>query len=205
MTNKPHRGGVLASSPHLVRRHRRPHRTRPHRQRGLLPLTGLGSRPQHNRRDPQTHPPLPTPNQRQSRTVPPDPARGMGPPTRLDLRPATPQRLRRLPPLLQSPPLPRRPRLGNTHHHPAPPPPGQPPQRPQLGIGPTAHRLWAVPCAAGGRPVRHRATREATRRDRARSGVTHRVNGRTRMRGAALVGGTLVLDCHTPSVVSLPL
>ena len=82
--------------------------------------------------DPQAHPSLPTPDQRQSREVPPDPARGMGLHPPLDLRRPTPTRLRRLHPLLQSPPIPRRTRLGHTHRHPHPTRRGQPPRGAQL-------------------------------------------------------------------------
>ena len=69
---------------------------------------------------PSKDPPLPPPDQRQSRAVPPDPARGMGLHPPLDsanpnATPATPVH-----PLLQSPPIPRRTRLANTHRHPPP-------------------------------------------------------------------------------------
>ena len=53
-------------------------RTSPHRQRVLLPLTAVARRARRHRRDPETHPPLPAPDQRQGRALPPHPPRGMG-------------------------------------------------------------------------------------------------------------------------------
>ena len=61
--------------------------------------------------------PLVAPNQRQSRTIPPHPPRGMGLHPPLDQRTTTPQRLPRLPPLLQLPPNPRSPQLEHPSLH----------------------------------------------------------------------------------------
>src|SRR3954470_7408273 len=71
-----------------------------------------------------------TTNQRQGRTVPSHPARGMGLHPTLDLRDPTGQRLHALHPLLQSPPTPWRARLGNPPQH----PPGQPPRGAHLVV-----------------------------------------------------------------------
>jgi hypothetical protein len=47
-------------------------------QRVLLPIPALARRPGQRRDHPQAHPPLPAPDQRQSRTLQPHPARRMG-------------------------------------------------------------------------------------------------------------------------------
>ena len=84
-TNKPPPPPGSGTGPHgWFAAHGHHHRASPHRQR--RPATGprpWRSRLHGDRHHPQTHPPLPTPDQRQSRTLPPHPARGMGlhPPT----------------------------------------------------------------------------------------------------------------------------
>ena len=135
---------VLAPSRRLVRfdRHRR--RTGPHRQRVLLPHPGSGTRARRAPTRPETHPPLPAPNQRQDRTLPPDPARGMGLHPRPGPQRPNASRLRRLHPLLQSPPIPRRTRLGHTDRHPHQPR-GQPPRHAHLAV------IAFLRLAAGGR------------------------------------------------------
>ena len=93
-------------------------RTRHHRQRCVLPIGSLAPRLQrdwHRREEDAT---APTANQRQDRALPPHPARGMGLHPALDLRTRTRARLPTLHPLLQSPPTPRRARLGNTSRNP---------------------------------------------------------------------------------------
>jgi hypothetical protein len=72
----------------------------------LLPVSAVARRPRRHRRDPETHPPLPTPDQRKGGALPRHPARGMGPHPALADRPAAHQGLRRVHALLQSPPLP---------------------------------------------------------------------------------------------------
>jgi len=62
------------------------------------------------------------------RALPPDLARGMGLHPTMAIRNPTSRRLRWLRPLLQSPPIPRRTRMANTHQHRQ----GQPPRRAQL-------------------------------------------------------------------------
>ena len=79
----------------------------------------------------QENPPLPASNQRQSRTLPPHPPRGMGLHPPLEQRTTTPRRLPRIPPLLQSPPNPQRARLANTRQHHR----EQPPRHAHLGSG----------------------------------------------------------------------
>ena len=94
------------------------HRTSPDRQRLLLPLNAVARRLADDRRDPETNPSLPAPDERQGGALPPHPARGMGLHPALAHRPPTHPRLRRVHPLLQSPPFPRRARLVHTHRHP---------------------------------------------------------------------------------------
>ena len=73
-----HRDRGPAASRRLVRRPRRHRRTRPVRQRQLLPLLRLARRLRRARHHPQAHPPLPPPDQRQDRTLPPHPGRRLG-------------------------------------------------------------------------------------------------------------------------------
>ena len=69
------------------------HRTRPHRQRLLLPVPRPGATPCADAgHHPQAHPALPAADQRQSRTLPPHPARRMGLRPALPLRNRTPRR-----------------------------------------------------------------------------------------------------------------
>ena len=70
-------------------------------------------------RDPTPpHPPLPTPNQRQSRTIHPHPPRRLGLRRHLPQQRRTQRRSRRLARLLQSPPTTRRPQPQATHRPP---------------------------------------------------------------------------------------
>ena len=78
----------------------------------------------HREQDPA----LPAPNKRQDRAIPPDPLRGIGLHSALDLRNPTGPRLHRVRAFLQSPPIPRSTRLGNPNQHPQ----GQPPRDAQL-------------------------------------------------------------------------
>src|SRR5207237_5537010 len=103
-------------------------RTSPDRQWQLLPIGTLASglrRDQHDREEDAS---ASATDERQGRALPPHPARGMGLHPTLDLRSATSARLPALHPLLQSPPTPRRARLGHTQQ----PPRGQPPRGAQL-------------------------------------------------------------------------
>ena len=118
----------------LVHRARDHDRTRDHRQRFVLPVLRLARRTRPDQRHPQTHPALPAPDQWQGGALPPDPARGMGLHPRLELRPRTSSRVRRVHAFLQSPPFPRRARMGNTHRDPHPPPRGQPPRGTHLAV-----------------------------------------------------------------------
>ena len=88
----------------LVRQPRHHHRARPVRQRFLLPLPRLGRRLHPARHHPQAHPPLPAPDQRQSRTLPPHPRRRMGLRPALRHRNPAPRRLASLAPHLQQSP-----------------------------------------------------------------------------------------------------
>lgn len=113
----PHsRGRVLPPPGH------HPHRTRPHRQRlGLSQGPRLEERPGRPRRDRKADPPLPAPDQRQSRTLQPHPRRRMGLPAALHLQHRAHGSPGRLHPHLQPPPLPHRTRR---------PAPDQPSQQP---------------------------------------------------------------------------
>ena len=73
-----HRGGVLEASRRLLCPRGDRLREGAHRQRPLLPLQRLPHRAQRHPHQPQAHPALPAPDQRQSRTFPPHPQRGMG-------------------------------------------------------------------------------------------------------------------------------
>ncbi len=77
---------------------------------------------------PETDPPLPPPNQRQDRTLPPHPDRRVGLSTPLHQRVPTPQSPTRLAPRVQPPPTPHRHRRPTTHH-----PLNQPVRAVQLG------------------------------------------------------------------------
>ena len=101
-----------------------------HRQWCLLPLRAMAQGLRRNRNHRQKDTATPTPNQRQSRTVPPHPPRGMGLHPPMDIRTPTPHRLQRVHPLLQSPQIPRITRMGNTSQHPQ----RQPPPRAQLDV-----------------------------------------------------------------------
>jgi transposase len=80
----------------------------------------LARHPHRRRHHPQTHPPLPATNQRQSGTVQPHPARRMGLRTALSLRDRTPRSLPALAPHLRSPPRPHRTRRQTTRQpHPS--------------------------------------------------------------------------------------
>ena len=93
-----------------------------------LPLTRLARRLHPARHHPQTNPPLPAPDQRQDRTLPPHPRRRLGlrPPLRVQPRP--PRRTPSLAALLQSPPSPQRHRSPATNQ-----PADQPAWTSQLG------------------------------------------------------------------------
>ena len=97
--DRRHRRRVLATGRGLLRPLRDRLREGPHRQRPLLPLQRLRQGPQRHPHQPQTHPTLPAPNQRQSRAFPPHPQRGMGLRPRLGLRHPTMRR----PPALHAP------------------------------------------------------------------------------------------------------
>ena len=87
-----HRHRRPAAGRRLVRRTRRHRRTGAVRQRLRLPLPRLARRLRRTRHHPQTHPPLPAPDQRQDRTLPPHPGRRLGlrPVLRLKPTSATP-------------------------------------------------------------------------------------------------------------------
>src|SRR5689334_16872345 len=111
----------------MVRRPRRHRRTRVVRQRLGLPLLRLARRLHRARHHPETNPALPSPDQRQDRTLPPHPGRRLGLRPPLPIRNPTPHSPTRMAPLLQSPPTPLRPRRSATHH-----PTDQPPWTSQL-------------------------------------------------------------------------
>ena len=101
-----------------------------HRQRALLPLGTVAPGMRRDRDHREQDPALPAPNKRQDRAIPPDPLRGMGLHSALDLRNPTGPRLHRVRAFLQSPPIPRSTRLGNPNQHPQ----GQPPRDTHLVI-----------------------------------------------------------------------
>jgi putative copper export protein len=98
----------------------------------------MASRLRRDRDDREEDSATPATDERQDRTLPPDPARGMGLHPPLDQRPATHPRLRRVPPLLQSPPSSRRSRLVNPSRNPRHLQ-VQPPRRTQLVRGGMPH------------------------------------------------------------------
>ncbi len=80
-------GFLLRAAPG-VRRPGAPHRTSHDRQRlGLPQKPALRRRHEPDRRRAYIHPPLPAADQRQGRTLPPDPAAGLGLQTRLHQQP----------------------------------------------------------------------------------------------------------------------
>ena len=117
-TNKPSPPPGSGTAPPPGSRPRHHLRTSPHRQRLLLQVRTLAPRLQRDRHHRQEDPATPPANQRQDRTLPPHPARGMGLHPPLDLRPTTHAALRPIHPLLQSPPPPRRARLVNPNRDP---------------------------------------------------------------------------------------
>ena len=79
-----------------------------------LPVEALETNLLPARRSTQVHPPVPAADQRQGRTLPPDPPRGMGLHPGLDIRNATLRSLHPFHSPLQSPPTPRSAQLGHT-------------------------------------------------------------------------------------------
>ena len=79
----------------------------------------LRRRPHPHRRRPQNHPTIPAPDQRQSRTLQPNPHPRTGLQNPLHHQAPTPPSTHRIPRLLQSPPTPQRTRrsTSTTHHH----------------------------------------------------------------------------------------
>ena len=122
--------GVLGPRRRLVPIDRDSRRAGRHRQRALLPLGTVAPGMRRDRDHREQDPALPAPNKRQDRAIPPDPLRGMGLHSALDLRNPTGPRLHRVRAFLQSPPIPRSTRLGNPNQHPQ----GQPPRDAQLGV-----------------------------------------------------------------------
>lgn len=122
---------------HRTRHH--PHRTGSDRQCLALPKElRLADGPGRSRRDRQTHPHLPSPDQRQGRTLQPHPARRVGLPAALHQQHRTHRSPGRLPAHLQPPPLPHRTRRPPTHQ-----PREQPCGSIQLGPG-----CWSSCCCA---------------------------------------------------------
>ena len=113
----------------MVQRTRSQGRASPVRQRFCLPLPGLASRLSAAGHQGQAHPPLPPPDQRQDRALPPHPGRRLGLRPPLHLRDPTPPGPTRMAAPLQSPPTPHRHPRPPTHH-----PPNQPPRSVQLGV-----------------------------------------------------------------------
>jgi hypothetical protein len=91
------------------------HRATDHRQRLCLPLNRARDRLPSARHPPSAHPALPTPDQRQSRTVHTHDARRLGLRRDLPRQRRTQRCSRRLARLLQSPPTTRRPQPQATH------------------------------------------------------------------------------------------
>ena len=98
-----------------------------------LPIRAVGPDLRPVGRQTQTHPPLPAPDQRQGRALPPHPARGMGLHQALDVGTTTQRSPAALHPLLQSPPTPRSTRMGHTHQNPTSTHQGQPTRAAQIG------------------------------------------------------------------------
>ena len=100
----------------LVRRPRRHRPAGPQRQRQLLqvpPVARHLRRPGHH---PEEDPALPAPDQREDRTLPPDPGRGLGIQEVLQLRVSPTRRSASMGPRVQPPPAPLSHRQGRTHH-----------------------------------------------------------------------------------------
>ena len=83
---------------------------------GLPPQPDLRSGSRPDRRRSQTDPTLPTPNQRESGTLPPNPPRRMGLQTTLRHQPTTPPSPHQIPSHLQSPQTPQFTTRPTTHH-----------------------------------------------------------------------------------------
>ena len=110
-------GRVHATRRPLVRHLRVSHRPSNDRQRhGLPPKPTLRRCPRPDRRRSQTDQTLPTPNQRESGTLPPNPPQRMGLQTPLYHQPTTPPSPHQIPSYLQSPQTPQLTRRPTTHH-----------------------------------------------------------------------------------------
>ena len=120
-------GRVPGPRARLVRRRRDHHREDPERQRRLLAVTELGRRLRRTGHHPQADPPLPAPDQRQGRALPPHPRRRMG--LRPPLRHRTPRRPWPLAPHLQPSP-----RTHRAERPPASQPRHQPLRTEHLGV-----------------------------------------------------------------------
>lgn len=99
---------VLATRSGVLRRPWHHRQSRPDRQRLLLPLQPLDQDPRRSDHQPPLDQAVPTPDQRQSPTVQPHPARGMGLRRDLHLRSSPRRGVPRLAPSLKSPPRPHR-------------------------------------------------------------------------------------------------
>ena len=115
--------GFLPRSRPGVRRPGIPHRTSHDRQRlGLPQKPALRRRDGPDRRRSLIHPPLPAADQRQGRTLPPDPVAGLGLQTGLHQQPATASSPSPVHRILQSPATPQLTRRPNTQHQTCKPP-----------------------------------------------------------------------------------
>ena len=86
------------------------------RQRQLLPVPPVARHLRRARHHPQANPALPAPDQRQDRTLPPHPGRGLGLQEVLHLRVSPTRRSASMGPPVQPPPAPLSNREGRTHH-----------------------------------------------------------------------------------------
>ena len=117
LPGRPNLRRVHATRRSVVRHLRVSHRPSNDRQRhGLPPKPSLRPCPRPDRRRSQTDPTLPSPNQRQSGTLPPNPPRRMGLQTTLYHQPTTPPSPHQIPPHLQSPQTPQLTRRPTPHH-----------------------------------------------------------------------------------------
>ena len=100
----------------LVRRPRRHRPTGAVRQRQLLPVPPVARHLRRARHHPEEDPALPAADQRQDRTLPPHPGRGLGLQEVLQLRISPTRRSASMDPRVQPPPAPLGHRQGLTHH-----------------------------------------------------------------------------------------
>ena len=106
--DRRHPRRVLRPGKAVVPKHRRRHRRDHHRQRAQLPIQKVRRPARRPRHRPHLHPPVPAPDQRQSRAVQPHPRRRIPLQLQIQIRTRPPTPTRPLDPRLQSPPPPHR-------------------------------------------------------------------------------------------------